>query len=227
MPAFEIDDWFPLDDNDHRAQIAGLVAMLGDSPRRILDIGCGDGRVLKPVADAGHIAIGIDTDPRAIAACSDQELKVRVGDALDPSCSFTVDGMPPDAVLCLGHTFMLFTDPVSVLGMLRRISSALSDNGFFAIDAFCEPLWREVAEGFWQSGIAEDGSSQLVWASGDNILAFRGPGEIDEDSWELKPTDRPLRLWSMGELRFLAHAAGFIEPETRVTDRLIVMRAVR
>jgi len=122
---------------------------------------------------------------------------------------------------------MLLTDPIAVLATLKRIRSSLASGGAFVIDAFCEPLWREVAEGYWQSGVAEDGGSQLVWASGDNVLAFRGVDEIDEDSWEPKPTDRVLRLWSMGELRLLAHAAGFIEPEHRVTDRVIVMRAVR
>ncbi|MCA9306079.1 MAG: class I SAM-dependent methyltransferase [Phycisphaerales bacterium] len=227
MAAFEFDDWFPLDDEDHQAQVAGLLDLLADGSKRILDIGCGDGRVLKPLADAGHIALGLDTDPRAVEACARKRLDASVGDALDPDCDLTVHGAPPDAVLCLGHTFMLLTDPVAVLAMLARIRGSLAGGGFFAIDAFCEPLWREVSEGYWQSGVAEDGQSQLVWAPGDNVLAFRGGDEIDEDSWEVKPTDRPMRLWSKGELRLLARAAGFIEPEHRVTDCLIVMRAVR
>lgn len=227
MAAFEFDDWFPLDDEDHHAQVAGLLDLLSDGPKRILDIGCGDGRVLKPLADADYIARGIDTDPCAVEACARKRLDASVGDALDPACDITVHGAPPDAVLCLGHTFMLLTDPVAVLAMLARIRCSLAGGGFFAIDAFCEPLWREVSEGYWQSGVAEDGQSQLVWAPGDNVLAFRGGDEIDENSWEVKPTDRPMRLWSKGELRLLARAAGFIEPEHRVTDCLIVMRAVR
>ncbi|MEZ6210858.1 MAG: methyltransferase domain-containing protein [Phycisphaerales bacterium] len=164
MAAFEFDDWFPLDDEDHHAQVAGLLDLLSDGPKRILDIGCGDGRVLKPLADAGHIAWGIDTDPCAVEACARKRLDASVGDALDPACDITVHGAPPDAVLCLGHTFMLLTDPVAVLAMLTRIRCSLAGGGFFAIDAFCEPLWREVSEGYWQSGVAEDGQSQLVWA---------------------------------------------------------------
>lgn len=227
MTPFEPDDWSPLEDDDHEAQVAGLLRLLGDEPRRVLDIGCGDGRVLEPLSLAGHIAHGVDLDPRAIQACLRKKLRVRAGDALDDACDLTVGGGAPEAVLCLGHTFMLFNDSVATLLMLRRVRAALDPGGFFAIDAFCEPLWNEVAEGYWQSGVAEDGSSQLVWAPGDNVLAFRTGPQIDEDSWEVRPDDRTVRLWSMGELRLLAHAAGFGAPVVRRTDHLIVMPAVR
>lgn len=230
MSAFEIEDWFPLDDADHDAQVAGLLSLLGPAPMRILDLGCGNGRILAPLANAGHAVEGIDADPRAVQACAAAGLGARQGDIAAGSCDLSVAGAPPHAVLCLGHTFMLLTDPIETLALMERVVAALSKDGgggFFAIDAFCEPLWSEVSEGYWQSGIAEDGQSQLVWAPGDNVLAFRGPREIDESSWEVGPRDRPVRLWSMGELRLLAHAAGFAEPEIRRTDCLIVMRVAR
>lgn len=223
-----LDDWFPLDDQEHRAQVAGLLRLLGDAPARVLDLGCGDGRVLAPLAQAGHVCMGIDSDQRAIDACMAQHLRARRGDLLDPACDLWIDAHRPDAIVCLGHTFMLVVDPIAALDLLRRAHGALVERGgFFAIDAFPVPLWREVSEGYWQSGVAEDGSSQLVWAPGDNVLAFRSEGDIDERSWEPGPGDRPVRLWSMGELRLLAHVAGFADPEVLVTDHLIVMRAVR
>ncbi len=232
MAGSEIDDWFPLDEEDHHAQVAGLLAMLGQTPpprppKRVLDIGCGDGRVMMPLKRAGHEVAGIDVDSRAVEACVAKGLNARRGNVLEPGCDLTVNGAAPDAAVCLGHTFMLFVDPVATLGMLHRVRAAMAPGGWFAVDAFCEPLWNEVAEGYWQSGLAEDGSSQLVWSPGDNVLAFRGEADIDESSWEVRASDRPVRLWSMGELRLLAHGAGFGEPEVRRTDGLIVMRAVR
>lgn len=229
MAGSEIDDWFPLEGEDHHAQVAGLLAVLGPAPppKRVLDIGCGDGRVMTPLTRAGHEVAGIDVDERAVAACAAKGLNARRGDALEPGCDLTVNGAAPDAAVCLGHTFMLFVDPLEVLDLLIRVRGEIAEGGFFAVDAFCEPLWNEVAEGYWQSGIAEDGSSQLVWSPGDNVLAFRGEADIDESSWEVRASDRPVRLWSMGELRLLAHGAGFGEPEVRRTDGLIVMRAVR
>lgn len=229
MAGSEIDDWFPLDEEDHHAQVAGLLGLLGEAspPKRVLDIGCGDGRVMTPLKRAGHEVAGVDVDARAVEACLAKGLSARRGDVLDAGCDLTVNGGAPDAVVCLGHTFMLFVDPLEALAMLKRARAALAPGGWFAVDAFCEPLWNEVAEGYWQSGIAEDGSSQLVWSPGDNVLAFRGGDAIDESSWEVRASDRPARLWSMGELRLLAHGAGFAEPEVRRTDGLIVMRAVR
>lgn len=42
--------------------ISWILPMLGDSPKRVLEIACGSGRILIPLAKAGHIATGLDCD---------------------------------------------------------------------------------------------------------------------------------------------------------------------
>ncbi len=41
---------------------AFLLSLLGDSPKRILEIACGSGRILIPLAKAGHYVTGLDLD---------------------------------------------------------------------------------------------------------------------------------------------------------------------
>lgn len=38
------------------------LSLIGDAPKRILEIACGSGRILVPLAEAGHLAAGLDFD---------------------------------------------------------------------------------------------------------------------------------------------------------------------
>ena len=49
-----LDEVAPLEPEESVAQIEALLAALGPAPRRVLDLGCGAGRVLVPLAAAGH-----------------------------------------------------------------------------------------------------------------------------------------------------------------------------
>ena len=44
-----------------------LLSVLGPQPKRILEIACGSGRILVPLAKAGHTVTGIDTDAYMLA----------------------------------------------------------------------------------------------------------------------------------------------------------------
>ena len=39
-----------------------MLQILGDKPKKILEVCCGGGRILMPLAKAGHIAVGFDMD---------------------------------------------------------------------------------------------------------------------------------------------------------------------
>ncbi len=41
---------------------AFLLSLIGNSPKRILEIACGTGRILIPLAKAGHYVTGLDLD---------------------------------------------------------------------------------------------------------------------------------------------------------------------
>lgn len=42
--------------------VAFLLSCIGTTPKRILEIACGSGRILVPLAKAGHVAVGLDMD---------------------------------------------------------------------------------------------------------------------------------------------------------------------
>jgi 2-polyprenyl-3-methyl-5-hydroxy-6-metoxy-1,4-benzoquinol methylase len=50
---------------------------------RILDIGCGDGRILRFLLQQGYQAEGVDLNPELVALCREQGLPVELGDAAE------------------------------------------------------------------------------------------------------------------------------------------------
>ncbi len=226
-----LDDWFPLDQEEHDRQLAALLALLGlardresAEPLRVLDLGAGSGRVARPLAEAGHDVLAVDRDPGALEACAGEGVRRREVDFLDPEADLSHPGGALDAALCLGHTFMLLVDPRAALGLLRRLRAQMKPGALLVIDAFPRPLWADVADGAWATGVSEDGRWQLIWApTGDNVLALRHGETVDPDDYSIRPSDTLLRLWSMGELALLAAGSGFGDPGEDPSGALVTL----
>ena len=223
------DDLFPLDPSEHVAQLRALLNELTPGAR-VLDLGAGLGRIAIPLAEAGHDVLAIDTDATAIHAAAeattdlDTPVRPRVADFTSPDAELAHPAGPTDAAVCLGHTLMLLHDVRIAEALLRRVAQTLSPGGALFIDDFPPDIWADVAEGNWQAGMTEDRSMQLVWAPGDNVIAIRTGAGVDDDADEPTESDRLLRLWSMGQLRQLAAAAGFSDPEAIEGAYLLVLR---
>lgn len=208
------DDWFPLDPSEHNRQLRALARMLGKAPKRALDLGVGDGRTAAPLAALGHHLLGVDRDPAAVSACKAAGIDCLRADFASPSAAsqrawkqIKAAG-PFHAAVCLGNTFLTVADPHQAAELLRQIAPCLRKGAPFIIDDF-SPLWREVAEGYWQEGLSDDRTQQLVWAEGDNLIAVRRGKGVKPSHWSLSKSDTPLRLWSRGELSLLAAATGW------------------
>ncbi len=206
-------DWFPLDDAQHQAQVAGLTQLLQAGP--ILDLGCGDGRTLVPLARAGLEVVGVDHDDFALAMCrqglGEQQATLIEADLLADDWPAQVGG-PFQAAVCLGNTFMLIHDVAAAVRLLKQVRGVLVPGGALYLDHFCDEMWREVAEGFWQEGVSEDGSMQLLWGPGENVIALRYGEAVDETADVIQPGDRLFRLWTRGELQLLAELSGLAPP---------------
>jgi SAM-dependent methyltransferase len=106
-----------------------IDAMVGRGAR-ILDAGCGPGRVGSVLFDCGHHVVGIDGDPAVIAAAREDHPGPTwlVGDLaeLDLPASGIVE--PFDAIVCAGNV-MTFLAPSTRRLVLERLRAHLADDG--------------------------------------------------------------------------------------------------
>lgn len=92
---------------------------------RILDAGCGTGRVGGRIAASGHEVVGVDLDPALIAEARREfpDVRWQVGDL-----SLLSLGETFDVVVCAGNV-MTFAAPDSRGEILRRFREHLADGG--------------------------------------------------------------------------------------------------
>ncbi|GID31124.1 class I SAM-dependent methyltransferase [Paractinoplanes brasiliensis] len=111
-------------DLDGEARLADAMAPRGS---RILDAGCGTGRVGGYLAAAGHDVVGVDLDPKLIEAARADHPKAEwlVGDLseLDLPGAF-------DLIVCAGNV-MTFVAPSTRVEILRRAARHLRDGARF------------------------------------------------------------------------------------------------
>jgi SAM-dependent methyltransferase len=222
-----LDDNRPHDEITSAAQIASVLALLGESPKRVLDLGCGAGRVLIPLAVAGHDVTGLDHNATALRRCREDlersgvEARLFGSDFARPE---SIPSGPFDAALCLGNTFMQIVDVDAAVDLMTRIAALLVPGGPFLLDDLPADQWPELTEGNWTSGISEDGRMQLVWHPCDAVFALRSGDAVDPAGWRIKRADAMFRMWTDGALRAAARAAGLSGPERPVAASVLVMR---
>ena len=120
-----------------------LLRTLGPKPLRVLEAACGTGRILVPLAKAGHDAVGFDMDEACLArieakAESLQNIAWGIKDALKEPW-----GEGFDAVVLAGNVlFNIVTDGDYMEAQrlfLRRAYEALRPGGHAYLDFDCHP----------------------------------------------------------------------------------------
>lgn len=115
---------------DDLAGEARLVDAMAPRAARILDAGCGPGRVGAFLGDLGHDVVGVDVDPVLIAAAHDDHPGPTwlVGDLaeLDLASRGISDGF--DVIVCAGNV-MTFLAPSTRRPVLARLGAHLRDGG--------------------------------------------------------------------------------------------------
>jgi len=166
-------------------------------PRRVLDIGCGQGTQALVLARRGHFVTGLDSsaqlldDFRAVLAAEPAEVRERVrlvkGEAETIAGTFAPSSF--DAVLCQG-VLMYFPDPNPLLDMIAQvvapggIVSLLVRNG----DALA---MRPGLMGDWDSvGEAFDGRSYL-----NRIGVGARADRLEDLTAELARRQMPVLQW--------------------------------
>jgi SAM-dependent methyltransferase len=119
---------------DDLAGEARLVDTLVPRHARVLDAGCGPGRVGAALAEAGHHVVGVDVDPVLIEAAEQDHPGPRwlVGDLAELDLPARGIAEPFDALVCAGNV-MTFVAPSTRRAVLTRLRVHLTADGRAAI----------------------------------------------------------------------------------------------
>jgi SAM-dependent methyltransferase len=119
------------------ADLAGearLVDTMVPRGARVLDAGCGPGRIGAALAAVGHQVVGVDVDPELIAAAEHDHPGPRwlVGDLAELDLPARGIAAPFDAIVCAGNV-LTFLAPSTRGAVLRRFREHLAPTGRVAI----------------------------------------------------------------------------------------------
>ncbi|HEX4867895.1 MAG TPA: methyltransferase domain-containing protein [Acidimicrobiales bacterium] len=110
---------------------ARLVDAMVPRGARILDAGCGPGRVGGALHARGHRVVGVDVDPKLIAAAELDHPGPRwlVGDLAELDLAAQGEAEPFDAAVLAGNV-MLFVAPRTETQVLRHVAAPVAPDGF-------------------------------------------------------------------------------------------------
>lgn len=119
---------------DDLAGEARLVDAMVPRRARVLDAGCGPGRVGGALAEAGHEVVGVDADPALIEAAEQDHPGPlwMVGDLAELDLPAQGITAPFDAVVCAGNV-MPFLAPSTRREVLKRFRAHLAPGGRIAL----------------------------------------------------------------------------------------------
>lgn len=113
---------------------ARLIDAMVKRNARILDAGCGPGRLGGHLAQQGHTVVGVDVDPVLIKAATEDHPKATwvEGDLIDLDLPARGIREPFDAIVCAGNT-ITFLAPGTEVEVLTRMANHLVPGGRAAI----------------------------------------------------------------------------------------------
>ena len=136
------DDWLSArrDDVDfYSSHFAGF-------PGTVLELACGTGRLLLPIAKQGVFIHGLDGSQdmlRILEAKASQQGLTGIQTYCQPMENFAI-GMKFDAIFVASGSFQLLTTAADAMHSLTCIRNHLKDNGYFIVDVFVP--WEEIIE---------------------------------------------------------------------------------
>jgi SAM-dependent methyltransferase len=202
---------YDLEHDDFLDDVELLISFAGAVGGPVLEMGCGSGRVLVPLAEAGFQVVGLDTSPtmldrasnRAVAADVTGRLTLVQGDMQDAT---TVPGGPFRIIVFSLNALMHLSTPEAQLDALTNARKAMALGGLLIVDVmnpspgYLEDLARgSIHEGCWT---LEDGTAVDKWAVRD-IDSVRQ--QVETVVWydNVTPAGHLTRFRSQFTLRYL------------------------
>ncbi|MFL1598495.1 class I SAM-dependent methyltransferase [Gordonia amicalis] len=162
---------------------ARLIDAMAARGSRILDAGCGPGRVGGYLAEVGHDVVGVDVDPVLVAAAEEDHPGPRwlVGDLAELDLPAHGIEEPFDIIVSAGNV-MAFLAPSTRVTVLERLHAHLRDNGRAVLGfgagrdyAFDEFLDDAVAAGFAQDLLLSSWDVRPFTADSEFLVAVLRP----------------------------------------------------
>jgi SAM-dependent methyltransferase len=219
-------------DDDYRAyneDLAAIADLAEEQDEPILELGCGTGRVVVPLAAAGHTITGVDISP-ALLNVARKKLEhmpyaAHVTLVEDDLRLFDLPCKEYAFAFCTSNTLMHFTTQADQLAVLRNAHRHLQPGGLLLIDLFNPDMARLLAV----NGLTELADHWMDPATGAQVYKWSvrsvDVAEQLQDTLfiyeevlpggEVRRTACPfvLRFLWRGEAELMLQTAGFIVEE--------------
>jgi SAM-dependent methyltransferase len=109
-----------------------------DIKGKVLEVGCGSGRVLIPLLQAGVDIDGLDNSEAMLESCRRRcnELNLTPGLYKDEMPNFTITGKKYEAIIIPGGSFQLIEGRSQAIATLQNLLSYLTPGGKLIMDLF-------------------------------------------------------------------------------------------
>jgi SAM-dependent methyltransferase len=215
------DHFWSQEDLDDRQFFTELIGHQGGN---CLDLGCGTGRTLIPLAEAGTEVEGLDPSPAMLELCQ-QKLEAAGQQAVLHEGRMETLGLGKKfhSIIIPGASFQLLTEPADAVRALNRIREHLEPGGQLLVSLYIPwfEIVNDVAQGQWrlhkQSVRESDGASVLCHTCTDidrhtQLLKVWNRYEIVDPAGKITETElheMQLRYYHQNEFLLLLGKCGF------------------
>lgn len=189
------------------------LALAGDAPKAILDMGCGTGRLATALAERGHRVAGADPSAGMMRVARNRPGAGRVRWVDSDSASLALDDRF-DLVIMTGHVFQVFLEDDDVRATLGNLRRHLAPGGCLAFESR-NPLveeWRTWTPSRETLQVPSIGAVEMhynVTSSDPTFVTFETHFRFAPDDIVVATTT--LRFMSRGELADFLADAGFTD----------------
>jgi len=167
---------------------------------KVLDLGCGNGRLYQVLKDKKITYLGIDFSSNLLEIAKKKypQADFRLGNIADKKTWQNVQGF--DICFCLA-VFHHFPTPLIQLKVLKLIHQSLKNNGLLVLS-----VWN-----LWQKRFIPEHLKQLVWKinQGFQLKWLKVPYKVSDGQKIIKKVDRFCYSFTIQELKNLVEKAGF------------------